>query len=198
MQKAHFFARVMALAGVTAVLASTSAQAATTNAPSTAGCSEPAVSQLFLSWNDLNWYAMIPGEAADNFAGTGWALSGGANIKTTTLADGKSGAVLDLPAGSKAVSPYVCVGSGMPLAKTLIRTTAGSGSVSFAPDDLTAGTQMKTMALKGGSSWSLSAPVNVLPGAISDWHIMQFTYLAGGKGSEFQIYDFGVDPRMKW
>jgi len=28
--------------------------------------------------------------------------------------------------------------------------------------------------------------------------MMQFTYLPGGTGSDFQIYDFGVDPRMSW
>jgi hypothetical protein len=53
------------------------------------------------------------------------------------------------------------------------------------------------MQLPGSAKWSLTPPVNVLPGAVSGWHIMQFTYLAGGKNSDFQIYDFGVDPRMR-
>jgi hypothetical protein len=58
---------------------------------------------------------------------------------------------------------------------------------------------MGRMALKSsGQAWALSAPVNVLPGSVSDWHIMQFTYLASSKGSDVQIYDFGVDPRMKY
>jgi hypothetical protein len=54
------------------------------------------------------------------------------------------------------------------------------------------------MGLKTTSAWALTPPVNVLPGSISGWHIMQFTYVAGGTGSEFQLYDFGVDPRMKY
>jgi hypothetical protein len=164
---------------------------------STASCSAPAVSQLFLPWGDNEWYAMIPGESPDSFAGTGWTLSGGATIRVQTLADRQLGAVLDMPSGSKAVSPPMCIGDGYPIAKTLIRYGYGSsGSVAFTPYDLTTKKQMGTMHLPGRAAWSLTPPVNVLPGAISGWHIMQFTYVAGGKSSDFQIYDFGVDPRM--
>jgi hypothetical protein len=199
MRKALFLGRVLTVCVILAAIVSKSAQAATYTPPSTAGCSEPPASQLFLPWGDSNWYAMVPGEAPDNFAGTGWTLTGGASIKTTKLVDGKTGAVLDMPTGSKAVSPRMCIGDGYPTARTLIRYAAGnSGSVSFTPFDLTTNQQMGTMALKTTASWALTPPVNVLPGSISGWHIMQFTYVAGGSGSEFQIYDFGVDPRLKW
>jgi hypothetical protein len=156
------------------------------------------VFQPFLPWGDSNWYAMVPGEALDNFAGNGWVLSGGATITTQTLLDGKTGLVLDMPSGSKAVSPAMCIGDGYPTARTLIRYGSGSsGSVAFTPYDLTTSKQLGTMQLPARTTWSLTPPVNVLPGAIQGWHIMQFTYVAGGHGSDFQIYDFGVDPRMR-
>jgi hypothetical protein len=199
MRKLLFFGRALTLAVILAAIVSKAAFAATYTPPSTADCANPTVFQPFLSWGDSNWYAMVPGEALDNFAGTGWTLTGGATIKTTTLADGTTGAVLDLPSGAKAVSPEMCVGNGMPLARTLIRYGAGnSGNVSFTPFDLTTNKQMGTMGLRTTASWAVTPPVNVLPGAVSGWHIMQFTYVAGGTKSEFQIYDFGVDPRMKW
>jgi hypothetical protein len=106
--------------------------------------------------------------------------------------------VLDMPSGSKAVSPEMCIGDGYPIAKTLIRYGSGSsGSVAFTPYDLTTNTKLGTMQLPGRAKWSLTPPVNVLPGAMKGWHIMQFTYVAGGQNSDFQIYDFGVDPRMR-
>lgn len=153
---------------------------------------------MFLGWGDTNWYTLVPGESLDNFAGTGWTLSGGARLVSQKLYDGKTGYVLDMPSGSKAVSPLVCIGNGYPIAKTLIRNLAGtSDGVAFTPFDLTTNKQQGTMQLRGSTAWSLSPPVNVLPGAVSGWHIMQFTYVAGGRTSDFQIYDFAVDPHMK-
>jgi hypothetical protein len=46
----------------------------------TSACSSPSLSQPLLSANDTNWYTMVAGESADNFAGDGWTLSGGARI----------------------------------------------------------------------------------------------------------------------
>src|SRR5579875_3275622 len=73
------------------------------------GCPEPALTQPFAG--DSRWYALAPGESGDDFAGTGWALTGGAKIETETLADGRTGPVLDLPAGSTATSSPMCVDS---------------------------------------------------------------------------------------
>jgi hypothetical protein len=187
---------IAALATLIAAASTTPAQAA--NAPSSSSCSTPSVSQVFLGWGDTNWYTLVPGESLDNFAGTGWTLSGGARLVSQKLYDGKTGYVLDMPSGSKAVSPLVCIGNGYPIAKTLIRNLAGtSDGVAFTPFDLTTNKQQGTMQLRGSTAWSLSPPVNVLPGAVSGWHIMQFTYVAGGRTSDFQIYDFAVDPHMK-
>ena len=186
----------LALSAIGAALMVGSAHAATT-APDTSWCSNPPLYQPFLAWGDTNSWALLPGEGLDNLAGTGWTLNGGATISTQTLADGSTGRVLDMPSGSTAVSPPMCVGDGYPIAKTLILAKS-KGSVAFTPYDLSSGRQMGTMQLPGKPNWSLTPPVNVLPGAVQGWHIMQFTYLAARNGNDdFKIYDFAIDPRMK-
>src|SRR5947209_6889073 len=114
-------AAVMACSAASSALASTSSSSVDTSA-----CTNPAVTKPFLSVGDSNWYTMMPGESPDSFAGSGWTLSGGASIKTTTLADGAVGHVLDLPSGAKAVSPTICVNGGFPTARTEVRDVKGS------------------------------------------------------------------------
>ena len=112
-----------------AALAAGSAQAATTTSIDTSACANPLLTQPFLSAHDSNWYTLIPGQTPGNFDGTGWQLSGGARIITTQLADGSTISVLDLPSGSKAVSPTMCVTSSYPTARTMVRDAKGSEDV---------------------------------------------------------------------
>ena len=104
---------------------------ASTSPVDTSGCSAPQLSQPLLSVGDSNWYTMTPGETVDNFDGSGWTLTGGAQIKTTTLADGHTGSVLDLPSGSKAVSPTMCVNTGYQTVRTDVRNVVGAEGVQF-------------------------------------------------------------------
>ncbi len=70
-------------------------------------CAPLTFTQALLSAGDSAWYTMVPGESSDNLAGTGWTLSGGASITATTLADGTTGQVLDLPSGATAYTPPI-------------------------------------------------------------------------------------------
>jgi hypothetical protein len=79
--------------------------------PDASTCSTQAFSQPFLSAGDSNWYTLVPGQSSGSFDGAGWTLSAGARVVSTTLADGSTASVLDLPSGSKAVSPTICVTS---------------------------------------------------------------------------------------
>jgi hypothetical protein len=72
-------------------------------------CKKPVLSQPLLRASDSNYYFLAPGQTPGNFEGTGWTLSGGASIKTTTVKGGTTGKVLALPSGSKAVSPLICM-----------------------------------------------------------------------------------------
>jgi len=187
--------------GIAALLAG-SAQAATIQ-PSpvdTSGCTTGALSQPFASAHDSNWYTLMPGESAGNFDGNGWALTGGAKLVTTTLADGTVGTVLDLPSGSTAVSPVMCVTSAYPTARTMVRNVAGGDGVHFKV--AYAGTQTWAQPQETGqvhgraTGWTLSDNVNVHPANnVTGWQPVRFTLVAGGKTSDFEVYNFYVDPR---
>src|SRR5438876_610747 len=110
-----------------AVFAAIPAQASV----NTSQCATPEYSKTFLYAGDGNLYTPIPGESYDNLAGEGWELSGGARIATETLSDGASGQVLDLPSGSKAVSPVICVTAQYPTARGIVRNVKGSQGVFF-------------------------------------------------------------------
>jgi len=193
-----------AVAAFGAVPAQALAQSA---AATTASCTNPLLTQPFLTWGDSHWYALAPGEAADDFAGAGWTLTGGAKIVTTTLQDGTRGSVLDLPRGSKAVSPTVCLTSAYPTARMMIRNASGSNggdvgfSVSYAGTS-TADAPLQTGKFKTTGSagvagaWSLSAPADLDPSTTAGWQLMQVTLTADGP-KEFQVYNLYLDPLMR-
>jgi hypothetical protein len=183
----------------------TSGTAATSVDTST--CANPLLTQPFLAWGDTNWYALAPGESADAFGGAGWTLTGGAKIVTTTLTDGTTGSVLDLPRGSKAVSPKVCLTSAYPTARMMIRDVSDSngGNVGFSVSY--AGTSTASSPLQTGSfkttgaagiagNWLLSAPADLDPSTSPGWQLMQITLTANGS-KEFQAYNLYLDPMMR-
>jgi hypothetical protein len=179
----------------------------TTTSVDTSACTAPSLSQPFLAWGDSNWYALAPGETADNFTGGGWTLTGGAKILTTTLHDGAAGAVLDLPRGSSATSPTICLTSDFPTARTMVRSVSGSngGSVGFSVsyagtssqnDPVQTGT-FKTTASSGVSGdWALSDPANLDPSTTPGWQLMKITLTANGP-KESQVYNLYNDPMQR-
>jgi hypothetical protein len=190
---------VIAAVGLTAAPAH-AASTSTTTPPDTSACSAPLLSQPLLSAKDSNWYTMVPGESPDSFDGAGWTLTGGASIKRTTLADGTSGSVLDLPSGSTAVSPTVCVQLGFQTVRTEVRDLVGAEGVQFYVSyagTSTWDTPRNTGQVHGQqTNWTLSDPVNVQPSNTTGWQLVRFVLIPGGKTSDFQIYNFWLDPRM--
>jgi hypothetical protein len=177
------------------------APAASAGVFDTSVCTAPQEAQAFLSWKDRNWYTPIPGQSSDGFDGAGWTLSGGAQIVTTTLPDGSTGQVLDLPSESRAVSPVACVTTDYPTARTMVRNVAGAEGVFFYVSyaGSTSWTNPKnTGQVHGkGTAWTLSDAVNLQPTHLTGWQPVQMTFIAGGKTSDFEIYDAELDPRMK-
>jgi hypothetical protein len=186
---------------LTAFMASPAGAAMVPTTVDTSACADPELSQPFLEANDSNWYTLTQGQSVDMFTADGWTLSGGAGLVDTSLVKGNSGSVLDLPSGSSAVSPVMCVNDTYTSARTMVRNVVGSENVSFAVSY--AGTKTWTKPKTTGKldgdddDWTLSDPVSLKPVKGDGWQLVQFTFVAGGKTSESQIYNFYVDPRMK-
>jgi hypothetical protein len=163
-------------------------------APDTGPCSNPSLSQAFLSAGDTSLYTQAPDFSS-------WSLAGGASIQTTTRADGASGQVLDLPAGSIAVSPDICVTSLYPTARMMVRSLNGGDDLSFRVSY--ANTNSWTNPHETGhvhgnlTNWSLSDSVHLQPGNAAGWQIVRLTLVPGGAHSEFQLYDLQLDPYAK-
>jgi hypothetical protein len=186
------------LGAVIAMLALTPAAAqakSAANSGDPAGCPTTTISQAFLSWGDNNWYTQVPGQTDTGFTGTGWVLTGGAKIVTAALVDGSEGTVLDLPSGSQAVSPTICVSSDDPDARTIARSTTGSGGLSMTVS-YNGGKSKHTGNLGAtGSTWAPSGTANIHSTVISGGVPAQLTLAPDGKGTEEQVYDLLVDPR---
>lgn len=167
----------------------------------TSMCSEPEVSQPFLFAKDNHLYTLMPGESESGFDGAGWELRGEASIVTTTLPDGTTTQALDLPSGSEAVSPTICVDQTYPIARTMVRNANGGDDVHvFVSYEGT-----KTWEEPKGTSkvhgnakkeWTVSSPINLQPNKSAGWQRLRLLLVGGGKSSEFQIYNLYVDPRM--
>jgi len=158
----------------------------------------PTLSRPFASYGDTNEYALAPGLALDSFTATGWTLSGGATVKTATLADATTGSVLDLPTGAAAVSPPMCVQYDYPTARMMIRELTGTQGVtllaSYAGTNTKVATSYTTSGL--GTAWDPSPILQTHPGNQSGWQLVVFTLEGSSSGSDTQIYNFYVDPRM--
>lgn len=194
MKQYLFSRRALGWATVLAGLALVPAQAASASALT---CPTPVLSQPFSALGDTNQYALAPGQAVDNFTGAGWTLSGGASITAAALADGTTGSVLNLPAGSRAVSPAMCVTGGYPAARMVTRTLGTGASAGMTFSVSPAGTTAKSggMPVLSTPSWAASAPVSVAPGNTAA-EMVQFTLVGGAKAPTEQVYNLYVDPRM--
>ena len=199
MKHALFGARALALGMVVAGILTAPAYAGQPVSVDTSWCTNPLLSQPFLSSGDSNMYALVPGQGAGGFDGTGWTLSGGAKIVTSTLADGTTGSVLDLPSGAAAISPTICVTSAYPTARMRVRDVAGSAGVSFYVSydgTKTWKKPLNTGQVQGnGTAWTLANPVDIEPSTTPGWQPVRFM-LQGGKKSESDVYALYVDPRM--
>jgi opacity protein-like surface antigen len=180
--------------------ASLAAPAAASAEPASPGdCTAPALTQPFTAWKDSAWYTLAPGQSSHRFDGRGWTLTGGATVRATTLGDGSQSTVLDLPSGSKAVSPAMCVTKAFPRARSMVRNVKGSEGVFFYVSYLgtkTWDTPKNTGQFHGSNtSWTLSGGINLQPLGTTEWQVVRFTFVPGGNTSDFQLYDFYVDPR---
>ena len=123
--------RVRRLASAAILAAALSAIAAAPAAAFGPACSTPTMTQAYSAWGDSSWYTLTPGQTAGDFNGDGWILLGGARIVSTQLDDGTTGHVLDLPAGSRAISPLFCVDPTYRTVRAMTRSVNGPADASL-------------------------------------------------------------------
>ena len=203
-----YLLRHLGLGIAIAITAAAPAQAATTSID-TSLCSPPTLSQPFVSWGDMNSYALVAGQSVDDFNAAGWMLRDGAKIVTTALADGTTGSVVDLPSGSSAVSPTICITSDYSSARMMVSNQSGSNrglvafSVSYAGTSSETNPRLtgtvKTTGVRGADGgWELSDPLALEPRRAPGWQPMQITLTARGqKTTDFQLYNLYVDPNAR-
>jgi hypothetical protein len=133
--------------------------------------------------------------------GTGWKLLGGARIVTARRANGTTGHVLDLPAGSIAVSPNVCVTSRYLTARMMVRSVFGGEGLSFRVSYGSTATWTNPRETgqiqSNNASWTLSNPLQLQPGNVAGWQIVRLTLVPEGPRSEYQVFDLELDPYAK-
>jgi hypothetical protein len=213
--KSFFGWRSVLFATVVAAFSAGPAQAASSGSPpplpaklaglatvDTSMCTTQAFLQPFTAFKDNGFYTLMPGESADDFDGTGWTLNGGARTVTTALNDGSTGPVLDLPGGSSAVSPLMCVRSNYPTARTMIRDlNSASGIhvyVSYAGTNTWEEPHNAGKLHGKSSAWSLSDNFNLQPYRVwNGWEVVRFGFVATGNNAEYQLYNLYVDPHLR-
>ena len=195
--------RVTAASVVAAVGAALSAGPAFAGAiNSAADCPPPPpLTQPFLSWGDSNNYVLVAGQKPGSFDGPGWTLTGGASIVKAPVADGTNKNVLNLPSGSQAISPAMCVTTSYPTARMMVRNVVGAEGVLFSvsyQNTPSWNSPQNTGQIQGtAANWTLSDPVNLQPNDVAGWQVVRFVLTPGGTSSDFRIYNFYVDPYSK-
>ena len=171
-------------------------------------CDDPTLEQPFKRWGDSASYKMV-GDGGFESGANGWSLSGGAYVASGNESYYVGGAAdrrsLVLPFGSRAVSPFTCVGLDEPtlrlfakrrngllttlLVEMQVQTSLGlSLWLPVVPGDV------------GGSSWhpTVAMPLvaNLLTLSSTDRTPVRFRFSPLLLGS-WQIDDVYVDPVMK-
>jgi hypothetical protein len=195
-------------AAIASAALASSASAGVVTASAT-GCDDGALTQPFARFDDSNHYKLVDNGSFENGAG-GWTLTGGAaagagNESYSVRAAGDDTS-LQLPAGSSATSPFVCVGANEPTLRLFAkRNSAALGLASTLQVQIQLQTSLGLTAWLpvaagdiGGSSWhpTIAMPylVNLLTLGDRTQVRFRFAPLLGG----WQIDDVYVDPaRMR-
>ena len=200
-----------ALIGAAATAIVTLATAGTASAgvlvTSAKDCTAQSLSSPFAPWGDRASYAQVSNGGLERGA-TGWTLTGGARVVSGNepwkVAGSRDGASLQLPSGSSAISPPMCVGIEHPTVRFFARKNSGllSTLAVSARVHLSLGGTLDVPfgVLLAGGQWKPSPAflylgnlLPLLPGQHTDISF-RFTPLLGGN---WQVDDLYVDPFMR-
>jgi hypothetical protein len=166
-------------------------------------CPGQTFSQPFEALKDSNYYTLVQGSEF-NGPEEGWQLNNGASIVEGMRPDGSSGGVLDMPSGSYAISPPVCVTLQYPTARGWVEAVQGGGGVTvgvFYEGAKTGprGQPVGQLSAKQDIGWVLSNPFGVKPqlgGSEEGVREVRFIYANLTRSSDFHLSALYVDPRM--
>jgi hypothetical protein len=186
------------------------ALAALVVAPSAFGasCGYTGATQVFAPWDDPHSYVLAPDGGFEDGA-SGWSLAGGARVvdgnESHFLRSSADRRSLDLPDGSVATSPPICVALETPFMRSMVRNTGVPDSrlrveVVYKLLGLVRTTVVTDM--RAGDEWvpsryisptlGLSTIVGTLiPAAV------QVRFRPLDSNGEWQIDDFYVDPHSR-
>lgn len=200
-------AKLFALAGALAActLAPTAAHAATTPSPFTCQTTGQPVSQVFSGFGDFSEYTPVP-DAGLEAGGSGWTLAGGAAVVSDDnepwYVAGPGTHALDLPQGSAAVTPPICIDPSYPYFRLFAEDVNASG----------AGLEIEVLSYDGkgriqkttpltytaaADGWQATGqlPISVYSGATSTAATpVAFLFVPQGANAHFRIDDVYVDP----
>ena len=171
-------------------------------------CNDGALTQPFQRWGDRANYKLVGGGSFESGA-TGWQLSGGAKVvsgnETFKVGGSTHSRSLSLPAGSRATTPFVCVGAHEPTLRLFARRQSGLLTSLLVEVQLQTSLGLSAWLPVlpgdvGGGSWHPTAAmpvlVNLLTLSTVDRTPVRFRFTPLLLGS-WQIDDVYVDPFMK-
>ncbi|HEX5984502.1 MAG TPA: hypothetical protein VFY69_09880 [Solirubrobacterales bacterium] len=155
-------------------------------AASAQACSYPEGEQVFSAWGDPRSYVLAPdGDFAAG--GAGWTLEGEAAVVSEAL---------ELPAGSSAVSPSLCISEDTPFLRSMARDSGVPGAklqVEIIYEQLDA-TRSRVVARDKQEDWDPTQPLGQNFGlATADGNSSVRVRLTA-VGGDWQVDDFYVDP----
>jgi hypothetical protein len=174
------------------------------SAAAAGGCPATPVSQVFLPWGDLAWYAPVPDGGMEVRQGA-WTLDGAAAF-TAGNEPYFVGSPLDrwslaLPSGSSAASAPTCVGLGHPALRLFARNVEPPGgrltvAVEFT-DPRGVRRSERIALLSGTGAWAPTTPILIVANTLSLMSAQQVDFRFTAAGGRWLIDDVYVDPYGK-
>ena len=163
-------------------------------------CEERTFARVFEPWNDRRLYTLAPGGDFETQA-EGWTLEGAtpaADSSPFVLGAALGASSLELPVGSTALSPPVCVERGFPSFRLAARTVSAEQAVVKVGVVYADGRVKKTGSLKPAADWAVTRKLSLAQGRFrvrrgeSALVQLRFAVTAGTA----RVDDVYVDPRF--
>ena len=165
-----------------------------------APCEARTFARVFKPWNDRRLYTLAPGGDFET-AAEGWTLEGAtvaADSSPFLLGAALGASSLELPAGTTALSPPICVERGFPSFRLVARTASSEQAVVKVGIVYADGRVMTTGRLKPAADWRVTRKLSLAQGRFrvhrgeSALVQLRFAVTAGTA----RLDDVYVDPRF--